>query len=243
VKDFLNIKTLSFSFVLIQTILCAQGVEPWYYPTWVKDAPYNKAIHVKDTDSALGRYNIHTKDLDLKMLTNAHGHLCDGLTIAYVELSAVLKKLFPDGVVDRTDVRIVAKNSPCLVDAAALTTGARINFKTLSVDNSVGLGYIVQRISTAKTYDVHLKKGVFPKEQHLFEHQIRDLRKAGKEVEAKQIDKAEAMADTLIRKMLSTDPDLLLDIKEIPHYQFRFNTKDFGKRSDIINKDMPRTVK
>lgn len=220
----------------------AQESEAWFYPAWVQYAPYNHPLQVKDTDSALGRYNIHTKNLDLKTLTKAHGHLCDGLTIAYVELSAVLKKIFPDGVVDRTDVRVVAKNSPCLVDAAALTTGARINFKTLSVDNSVGLGYIVQRISTGKTYEVHLKKGIFPQAQHDFEHKIRDLRKEGKAVEASQIDKAEAMANDLIKKILNTNPAQLLEIKELPNYQFNFTTKDFGKRSDIINKNMPRTT-
>jgi len=143
-------------------------------------------------------------------------------------------------VVDRTDLRVVAKNSPCLVDAAALTTGARINFKTLSIDNTVGLGYIVQRISTGETYSVHLKKGIFPSAQKDFEHHIRDLRKAGKPVNAKDIDKTEVLANVLIKKILNTNPDELLEIKKLPNYQFDFTTKDFGKRSDIINKDMPR---
>lgn len=229
-----------FTLLLLQASLFADGIEPWYYPDWVKNAPYNQQLNVKDTDSALGRYNIKTKALDLQMLTKAHGHLCDGIVIAYVELSAVLKKLFPDGVVDRTDVRVVAKNSPCLVDAGALTTGARINFKTLSIDNRIGLGYIVQRISTGKAYEVHLKKGVFPEEHMSFERHIRDLRKYGKNVDPKDIDKTEKMATKLIKMMLTTDPDTLLDIKELPSYQFIFSTKDFGKRSDIINKDMLR---
>jgi hypothetical protein len=34
-----------------------------------------------------------------------HGHLCDGLVIAFVQIKAVAAKLFPDGVVDRTDLR------------------------------------------------------------------------------------------------------------------------------------------
>lgn len=233
-------KKTILTLITLQTIMFAQEIEPWYYPDWVKNAPYNKQLIVKDTDSALGRYNIKTKTLDLQMLTKAHGHLCDGIVIAYVELSAVLKKLFPDGVIDRTDVRVVAKNSPCLVDAGALTTGARVNFKTLSIDNSIGLGYIVQRISTGKAYKVHLKKGVFPEVHKCFEQHIRDLRKQGKNVNPEDIDKIEKMATELIKMMLTTDPDRLLDIEELPNYQFIFSTKDFGKRSDIINKDMLR---
>jgi len=235
-----QMKKTILTLIIIQTIIFAQEIELWYYPDWVKNAPYNKQLNVKDTDSALGRYNIKTKTLDLKMLTKAHGHLCDGIVIAYVELSAVLKKLFPDGVVDRTDVRLVAKNSPCLVDAGALTTGARINFKTLSIDNGIGLGYIVQRISTGRAYEVHLKKGVFPEEHMRFEQHIRDLRKQGKSVDPEDIDKTEKMAIKLIKMMLTADPDTLLDMKELQNYQFIFCTKDFGKRSDIINKDMPR---
>ena len=34
------------------------------------------------------------------------------LIIAYVETKAVLAKLFPDGVVDRTDLRVVARTVP-----------------------------------------------------------------------------------------------------------------------------------
>ncbi len=227
-------------FLLLSSYLFGAEYAAWYYPALAKEAKYNTPLHVKDTDSALGRFNVKTKSMDLKTLTLAHGHLCDGLSVAYVELSAVLRKLFPEGYVDRTDVRIVSKNSPCLVDAAALMSGARINFKTLSIDNSVGLGYIVERVSTHEAYEVHLKEGVFPKEQANFEHHIRDLRKQGKMVDAKSIDKAESMANALITKLLNTPASELVEIKKLNNYTFSFTTKDFGSRSDIINKSMPR---
>jgi len=226
--------------LVLGTTLFSSEYEKWYYPQWAEDAKYNKPLLVRDTDSALGRYNIKTKELDLHTLTIAHGHLCDGLSIAFVELSAVLNLLFPDGVVDRTDLQVVAKNSPCLVDAAALTTGARINFKTLSIDNSVGAGYIVHRISTNKTYEVQLKKGVFPQAQKDFEKNIKNRRKLGKSVDAKDIDKVEIMANELIKKLLNTKPEKLVDIKELKDYKFVFSIKDFGSRSDIINKEMSR---
>ena len=156
-------KILSLTLLLAYNLVgeTNEVTQSWYYPKWVAKAPYNNSLIVKDTDSALGRYNIRTKKLDLKTMVKVHGHLCDGLTLGWVELSYVLKKLFPDGVVDRTDVRVVSKNSPCLVDTGATMTGARINFKTLSLDNSLAGGYIVERISTGEAFEVHLKKVFF----------------------------------------------------------------------------------
>ena len=155
------------------------NTQDWFYPTWAADAQYNKVIVVKDTDSALGRYSVKTKEIGLKDLARAHGHMCDGMVIAFVEIKAALGKLFPDGVVDRTDLRAVSKNGPCWVDTVALMTGARINFQTLRIDNGIGDGFIIQRISTGQAYDVHLKPGVFPKEQAELEEKSASC--AGKE--------------------------------------------------------------
>lgn len=200
----------------------------------------NHAIFVKDTDSAMGRYNMKPKSLTLDILVKAHGHLCDGIAIAFVELSAVLNKIFPNGIVDRTDLYVVSKNSPCLVDAGALMTGARINFKTLSLDNSLAGGFIVQQISTGKTFEVHLKKGIVSKEYKAFENAIRQKRKKGEMVSAKEIDVFEKKSDELIAKVLNAKPESILTIKELKNYHFDFNLKDIGSRSDTINKNMPR---
>jgi formylmethanofuran dehydrogenase subunit E len=78
------------------------------YPEWAANARYNKPI-VRNTDSALGRYNLETKEIGLKDIARIHGHMCDGLVIAFVEIRAVLNKVFPDGVVDRTDLQVVSK--------------------------------------------------------------------------------------------------------------------------------------
>lgn len=68
---------------------------------------------VLDTDSAIGRLNLRPKRLSLEDLARVHGHLCDGLVIAWIELRAALATLFPEGVVDRTDVQADSKNGPC----------------------------------------------------------------------------------------------------------------------------------
>jgi formylmethanofuran dehydrogenase subunit E len=211
----------------------------WYYPEWVKKAKYNEPIKVLDTESALGRYSVKTKEIGLKDLVKFHGHLCDGLVISYIELKEVLKLLFPDGVIDRTDLRAVSKNGPCWVDAVMYLTGARINFKTLRIDNSIGDGFIVQRISTGEAYSVHLKEGVFPKEMAELEGKIKKTRFAGNPVKAEDINRLEKMAEELIRKLLNTPPSELLEIRKLENYQF-VPIDLFGERTDVLNKNMPR---
>jgi len=153
------------------------NIDDAFYETSVKNAPNAKPVLVRDTDSALGRYNLYPKKLDIKTLARAHGHLCDGLVLAYVELSNTLPKLFKNGVIDRTDIRVVAKNSPCLVDTSALMSGARINHRTLLLDNSLGGSFIVQCISTGETYKVELADKSFLRPLKAKEEAIRQKQK------------------------------------------------------------------
>ena len=211
----------------------------WFFPEWAANAKYNTPINVLDTDSALGRYSLKTKEIGLKDIVLFHGHMCDGLVIAYVEIKEVLHKFFPNGTVDRTDLRAVSKNGPCWVDTVAYMTGARINFQTLRIDNITGDGFIIQRISTGEAYSVHLKPGVFPKDQAELEAKIRKLRAEGKPVTAEDINKVEKMGDALSLKLLTTAPADLLEIKPLQNYRF-VPTDMFGNRGDVVNKGMPR---
>ena len=211
----------------------------WYYPAWAINAKYNEPIKVLDTNSVLGRYAQKTKDISLKDLALIHGHLCDGLVISYIEIKTVLKKLFPDGIIDRTDLKVVSKNGPCWVDAASMMTGARTNFGTLSIQPEIGDGFIIQRISTGDAYSVHLSQEIFPEEQVQLENKIRTLRKQGKEVSPEDIDQVEKMHENLSQKLLNTAPDKILDIKKHENYRYNFSFRT-GKRGDIINKDASR---
>ena len=211
----------------------------WFFPVWAAEAIFNQPIRVRDTDSALGRLSLRTKALGLKDIVRLHGHLCDGLVISYVELKAVLERLFPDGIVDRTDLRAVSKNGPCWVDAVTAMTGARINFQTLRLDAAVGDGFIVQRISTGEAYEVRLKPGIFPDAQAALEARLRAQRASGEAVSAADIEKVESMANDLSTMLLNTPPDRFLEITRKPNYKFRFNDL-YDTRGDIVNKDVPR---
>ena len=211
--------------------------EDGFFPEWAEHAPFTQAVLVRDTESALGRLSTQPKAISLKDLARMHGHLCDGLVISFVELKAALLQLFPDGVVDRTDLRVVSKNGPCWVDAAAWLTGARIAFQTLRVDASVGDGFIIQKISTGETWEVRLKPGVFPEPQAKLESHIRELWAAGQLVNPADVDRFEAMANELSRHLLNTPPAELLVLTARPGYRFQFNDL-YGGRGDIINRDL-----
>lgn len=224
---------------LVATAYSGALMADGFYPEWAAKAKYNTTIKVRDTDSALGRYSQDHKEFGLKDMVLAHGHMCDGLVFAYIEIKTALDKLFPDGIVDRTDLRVVAKNGPCLVDASALMTGARINFGTLSVDNSMGRKFIVQRISTGEAYEVDLRNDVFPKDLAELENKIRGLRKDGKPVSAEDIDNVEKLANEFIRTLLNTAPEKLVSINKMNDFKFE-QKMTFGPRGDLVNKDMPR---
>lgn len=206
-----------------------------YFPLWAKFSRNSMSIKVLDTNSSLGRYSTYTKEIGLDDLALIHGHLCDGLVISFVELKEVLKRLFPSGVVDRTDIRVISKNGPCWVDASSMMTGARINFGTLSIDKSVGNGFIIQKISTGETYQVKLKDGVFPDDLANLETKIKKEAAAGKKVSDNDIKKLETLANKLSEKVLNTNPNEIIGIKKLDNYEFKQNIQ-VGKRTDIMNK-------
>jgi formylmethanofuran dehydrogenase subunit E len=213
-----------------------------FYPEWAAQARYLQPLWVVDTDSALGRRNLHPKSITLEDMARMHGHLCDGLVTSWVELSAALRQLFPDGVVDRTDVRAVSRNCPCCVDAAAWMTGARINQGTLMLDNSIGVGFFVQRISTGEAVRVSLRPGLYPAQLTALEQSIRSSRARGEAVAPTEIDLFERGANKYSRKLLNTPPDQVVIVERITNYHFPNHSENpLAPRSDIINRDAPRS--
>lgn len=216
-------------------------VQEDFYPAWAATARDLQPLTVVDTDSALGRRNLHSKSITLEDMARMHGHLCDGLVTAWVELSAALRVLFPDGVVDRTDVRTVSKNGPCWADAGAWMTGARVNQGTLMLDNSVGDGFIVQRISTGRAVRVSLRPGVYPAELTTLEQSIRLRRARGAAVASAEIEKFEAGANAYSRMLLNTPSEQALQLEGLSDYHFPDRSPNpLAPRSDTIDRDAPR---
>lgn len=244
-------RTKAFSVLLLATYLAgaplaasgqSSSADEDFFPDWATTAKYNLPLSVRDTDSALGRRNLRLKILTLRDVALVHGHLCDGLVVAWVELGAALRTLFPDGVVDRTDLRAVSKNGPCWVDAVAWTTGARINHGTLVLDNdAVGDGFLVQRLSTGVAVRVSVKAGVSPQDLVELERSIRGRLTSRKPVGPEEIDRFEALASSYSRRLLETAPELVVQVEELKDFTFPTTSRNLlAPRSDIINRDLPR---
>lgn len=121
----------------------------------------NPSIKVLDTDFSKGRLqNVQT--ITLNDAVKLHGHLCDGLVVGFLGLKEGLCKLYPDSIIDRTNNRIVSKSSPCLTDIAIFMTGARYQYNTYYVSDSIKYQFVVQRIDNEKTYGIMLKPGLMP---------------------------------------------------------------------------------
>jgi len=245
-RNFLALGTTIFTpFIFADSNNNLQRIsKKWYLPSSLAGSPNNLILSVRDTDSALGRYNLpgYTKSITLDELVKYHGHSCDGIVFSFLQLSVALRELFKDGVIDRTDLRGACKNSPCMVDALSYMTGARINFKTLRIDQSLGISHIVQKISTGETYQVVLADGIFDENFKRTETYIRSKISAGKPVLPSEIDTFESMSTGFIEKILSMPLEKLISIKRLSYYAFEPNSsiEAFGNRSDIANKNVSR---
>jgi len=134
----------------------------WYWPEWAAHSTRLPTFQVRDTESSHGRYAAGVKTITVKDLVKFHGHACDGLFRGAVALSRGLAELFPDGVIDRTDLRVLSRNSLCLGDVAAYLTGGRIRFNTQDVRDIPGVWFVIQRISSGEAVRVTERTGVYP---------------------------------------------------------------------------------
>ena len=122
---------------------------------------HSQSIKVNDTDFSKGKMG-NIQEITLDDIVKFHGHRCDGLIEGFLALREALLYLYPDGVVDRTNTRIVSKSSPCLTDAAIYLTGGRYQYNSFYVDDKVRGFYFVQRLDTGKGVYVERNADVKP---------------------------------------------------------------------------------
>ena len=106
-------------------------------------------LSILDTDFSKGILR-HHQSVDLENLTRFHGHRCDGLAVGFIGLKTVLYKLFPDSVIDPTNLRTVSQPAPCLVDATTYMTGARYPFNTFYTIRDMPYLFIVHRADNGR---------------------------------------------------------------------------------------------
>ena len=142
-----------------------EPVAEWYFPEWLSSSPYSPSFEVRDTTNKYGRYATQTKIITLKDLIKFHGHFCGGLVESAGALSVAFDIIFPDKIIDRTDLRIVSNNSACGGDVAAYLTGSRLRFGTHHIDNNLKESeFFIQKVSTGETVLVKLNPNAYPTE-------------------------------------------------------------------------------
>ena len=192
----------------------------------------NPSIKVIDTDFSKGRLTLE-HELSLKDLEKFHGHLCDGLVVGFLGIKEGLKVLYPNGVVDRTNTRIVSKSSPCLTDVAVYISGGRYQFNSFYVDNSIKDGfYIIQRKDNGKAISVAMNKGVKPKEIG-----IMGAKAVKGELPACDLDKLKKMENDFSEKLLSSNPEDNFTVSKIDHFVWKPVLKNDYIKTDVLNKD------
>ncbi len=213
------------------------SVGDWYWPEWAANANLPRFV-VRDTESSHGRYADQVKCITLKDLVKFHGHACDGLFRGAIALSRALRLLFVDGVVDRTDLRILSRNSPCLGDVAAYLTGGRIRFGTQDVRDEAGVWYVVQRISSGDAVRVAERAGFYPAELAAIEAEL----VARREADPTELDHLREAQWTWVRGvLLPADWAQAYAVTELPGYVWEAVTYErVGVRTDVLCKNTPK---
>ncbi|MFC0658037.1 FmdE family protein [Mongoliitalea lutea] len=188
------------------------------------------SFKTNDTDFSKGRLGFQQK-IELDDLVKFHGHLCDGLVVGAMGLKEALEVLYPDGTIDRTDLRIVSKSSPCLTDVAVYLTGGRYQFGTFYVDDAIDGMYVVQRISDGMAYQVNLKKGVKPTI-------IDDMSKKAVNLELSgcELDALKGIEDDFTDYLLKADAKEIFQITEMEDFEWNPVLKADFVKTDVLNK-------
>ena len=197
----------------------------------VKQKNYKTGLRVNDTDFSKGRLG-NIQEVELNDLAKFHGHLCDGLVVGYLALQEALLQLYPDGVIDRTNTRLVSKSSPCLTDAAIYLTGGRYQFNSFYVSEEMEVLFKVQRIDNGKTVSVAMNKGVKPEKINTL-----GAKAVKGELSPCELDGLKAMEDEFSEKLLLTDPKDNFSVTELSDFKWQPVLRNDFIKTDVLNKD------
>lgn len=191
-------------------------------------------IKVNDTDFSKGRLgNIQTINID--DVAKFHGHKCDGLVEAFLALELALNEIYPNGIVDRTNTRVISKSSPCMADVAIYLTGGRYQFNTFYIDNEIDGLFIVEKIDIEEKILVQRKENVKPQK-------IDELGKVAiqKKLNSCQLNKLKALEEEYSEKLLKGISSDFFDLKKVKNLEWHPNMKNDYIKTDIINKNQSK---
>ena len=214
----------------------ADVAEEWFFPAWLGAAPYTPEFEVRDTENKYGRYAKQTKTITIRDLIRFHGHFCGGLVESAASLRVAFDLLFPDRIIDRTDLRIASNNSACGGDVAAYLTGARVRFNTHVIDNGLTESeFFVQQVSTGKTVHVKLNSAMYPQ----------DVKTQMKKIESgtfapKDIDLFQELQWSYAKRLVNRPLAESFITEKVMDYKWPEPAcRDLGKRRDNDYKNVP----
>ncbi|MDD4760609.1 MAG: formylmethanofuran dehydrogenase subunit E family protein [Bacteroidaceae bacterium] len=218
---------MMINFNRLQTLFCLVFLQ--YGCITLLPAQTQKVI---DTDFSKGQL-LNIQKIKYSDLVKFHGHSCDGLLEGMQALQVGLNVLYPNGIVDRTNTRVVSKSSPCLTDAANYLTGGRYQYNTFYVDNHISGMYIIQRIDNHKTVIVNRKENVKPKIIDMMGNQA-----IAKALSYTQLRKLKQLEDDYLKKLKRSNPQSNFTVEELVDYKWESQLKSSFVKTDIINKDV-----
>jgi formylmethanofuran dehydrogenase subunit E len=209
----------------------------WYFPDWLGTSPHAPVFETKDTENKYGRYSSATKPITIKDLIKFHGHFCGGLVESASALRVAFDALFTDGVVDRTDLRIISNNSACGGDVAAYLTGARLRFGTHHIDNSLKESeFYIQQLSTGRTVHVKLNPDVYPTE---VKTQMKKIESG--DFTPKDLDRFQELQWGYAKRMVNSPLRESFILEEAKGHTWPEPVcQDLGKRKDNEYKNVPK---
>jgi len=234
------VRNMSLFLLLLTTTVWAAPPgddEPnWFYPAWLAEAPHAPVFKVRDTLNKYGRYASEAKIITIKDLINFHGHFCGGLVEGATALRVAFDRLFPDGIIDRTDLRIASNNSACGGDVASYLTGTRTRFGSHLIDPKLKESdFVVQRLSTGKTVRVVINAATYPQDVRT---QMRNI-ESGSFTPA-DIDLFQDVQWAYAKKLVNRPASESVDVTDNPAYIWpELPCKDMGKRRDNDYKNVP----
>jgi acetolactate decarboxylase len=189
-------------------------------------------IQVIDTDFSKGQLK-HVQSIHLDDLVKLHGHLCDGLVVGYLGLNQAFKELYRNGIINRTNTRIISKSSPCLADAGIYLTGGRYQYNSFYIDVDMSSIYKLQRLDNNTSVSVKLKEGIKPKEID----SLGRLAVQGR-LDLETISDLKDLEDELTIFLLETSPKEVFEIEYLSEFQWHPNLKNDYLKTDILNKNL-----
>jgi formylmethanofuran dehydrogenase subunit E len=198
--------------------------KPWLTIEDIEHASYSQSVLVRDTVSSQGAMADQPQRVTMADLVRYHGHPCDGLAVSAAGIAYGLGILFPEGVVDRTDMLAATNASVCYGDVVAYLTGSRARYGTLIVDSKLGDAWILCRRSSNQCVEVALIPGIKPADLAPFEARL-----WGEGCDARLMEQVQRLQKQFALFVLSSPPERAFTVRRLEAFPY-----ELGKgRGDV----------